>query len=211
MLIGGLNKMSLIDFPETVSAVVFTMGCNFRCPFCHNPELVLPEKFNTPLDEEELFSFLKKRKGLLDGVVVTGGEPTIHKDLPEFVTKIKELGFKVKLDTNGTKPEMLKELIENKLVDFIAMDIKASMKKYELLSGCNTNLEKLRESIELIKKSAIYYQFRNTFVKPLLTDSDAVEIRKIVETDVKFQDFVGDSKILDLSLLNELSDNLAMV
>ncbi|MFA8341855.1 MAG: anaerobic ribonucleoside-triphosphate reductase activating protein [Rhodothermaceae bacterium] len=206
MLIGGLNKMSLIDYPGSVSAVIFTLGCNFKCPFCHNPELVLPEKFNTPMDEAEVFSFLENRKGLLDGIVITGGEPTIHNDLPEFIRKIKNLGFKVKLDTNGTKPEVVKQLLEAGLLDFIAMDIKATFNKYKILSGCDTNLDKLVESIELIKASDIDYQFRNTFVKPLLTDSDATEIKKITDTEVKFQEFVGDNKILDLSLLNKISD-----
>jgi len=205
MLIGGVNKMSLIDYPGNVSAVIFTLGCNFKCPFCHNPELVLPEKYNNPLDENEIFSFLKNRKGLLDGIVVTGGEPTIHKDLPEFIEKIKDLGFKIKLDTNGTKPKVVKQLLEQGLLNFIAMDIKASFNKYNILSGCETNLDNLVESIELIKKSDIDYQFRNTFIKPLLTDSDATEIRKMANTEVKFQEFIGDNKILDLSLLNKTS------
>lgn len=197
--------MSLIDYPGNVSAVIFTLGCNFKCPFCHNPELVLPEKYNNPLDENEIFSFLKNRKGLLDGIVVTGGEPTIHKDLPEFIEKIKDLGFKIKLDTNGTKPKVVKQLLEQGLLNFIAMDIKASFNKYNILSGCETNLDNLVESIELIKKSDIDYQFRNTFIKPLLTDSDATEIRKMANTEVKFQEFIGDNKILDLSLLNKTS------
>lgn len=205
MLIGGLNKLSLIDFPDTVSAVVFTMGCNFRCPFCHNPELVIPDQFNEPIAEEELFEFLSKRKGLLDGVVVSGGEPTIHNDLPEFIEKIKKIGFKVKLDTNGTNPEVINKLVQNNLLDFIAMDIKAPLKKYKTLTGCETNIKNLEESIKIIKNSAVRFQFRNTMVKPLLSDNDAIEIVKIVETDVKFQEFISHNKILDLNLLSSLA------
>ncbi|MGC9053845.1 MAG: anaerobic ribonucleoside-triphosphate reductase activating protein, partial [Candidatus Hydrogenedens sp.] len=125
MKIGGFQPFSLSDFPNCVSAIVFTQGCNFRCPFCHNPSLVLPELFLPPIPEEALIAFLNERKGKLDGVVITGGEPTIQSDLMKFVSEIKGLGYKVKLDTNGSNPEILKELIENNLLDYVAMDVKA--------------------------------------------------------------------------------------
>ncbi|HPO83020.1 MAG TPA: anaerobic ribonucleoside-triphosphate reductase activating protein, partial [bacterium] len=124
MLIGGLHKLSLIDYPGKLSAVVFTRGCNFRCPYCHNPELI-EDNGGDIIDEEEVFSFLDERKGKLDGVVMTGGEPTLQSDIAEFLEKVKRLGFFVKLDTNGSYPERIKELIDRKLLDYIAMDIKA--------------------------------------------------------------------------------------
>jgi pyruvate formate lyase activating enzyme len=124
MKIAGFKKQSLIDYSGNISSVVFTQGCNFRCGYCHNPDLVLPERFGNIYSEEKMFEYLAKYKKMLDAVCITGGEPTIHKDLPSFISRIKELGLKIKLDSNGTNPDMLKYLFENKLVDFIAMDIK---------------------------------------------------------------------------------------
>ena len=133
MIIGGLQKHTLIDYPGKIAATIFTSGCNFRCPFCHNPELVLPEEISKSkeLPLQEVFSFLKERKGFLDGVVICGGEPTIHNDLYDFCSEIKRIGFLIKLDTNGHNPEMLEKLIDKELIDYIAMDIKAHKEKYD--------------------------------------------------------------------------------
>ncbi|MFH1461314.1 MAG: anaerobic ribonucleoside-triphosphate reductase activating protein [Patescibacteria group bacterium] len=178
MLIGGLEKLSLIDYPGKLAAVVFTSGCNFRCPFCQNPELVNVRKIKKQprIKEDAFFDFLKSRQGLLEGVCLTGGEPTIQTDLIDFVRKIKRLGFLVKLDTNGSNPEILKKLFQEKLLDFIAMDIKSSKERYSEAINQKIDFEKIQESIKLIKQSKIDYEFRTTLVPGLV---DEGEIRKI--------------------------------
>ncbi|HOZ56197.1 MAG TPA: anaerobic ribonucleoside-triphosphate reductase activating protein [bacterium] len=195
MLIGGLQKFSLLDYPGHVTAIVFTQGCNFRCQFCYNPMLVWPsevgklknsfssknegiKKGHPLIKEGDLFDFLKSRMGKLDGVVVSGGEPTIQRDLPEFLAKIKELGFKIKLDTNGTSPNMLKKVLAKKLVDYIAMDIKAPAEKYEKVTGVKSNFSKIKESIKIIRESGLPYEFRSTTVPGL---HSAEDIRKMGE------------------------------
>ena len=137
MIIGGVQKLSLIDYPQKLAATIFLVGCNFRCPFCYNPELVLPEKIkeHSFFSQKEVLSFLKERKGLLEGVCLGGGEPTIHQDLPKFCQKIKKMGYLIKLDTNGSNPEMLKELIEKNLIDYLAIDVKAPKEKYLKVIG----------------------------------------------------------------------------
>lgn len=161
MKIAGLLKSSLIDFPGYVAAVIFTQGCNFRCGFCHNPELLDITDNSKLLDTEEILKFLEQRKGKLDGVVITGGEPTMQSELYAFIKKIKELGFLVKLDTNGTNPKVLKQLLENECIDFIAMDIKGPLENYESICG-KTNLISIKESIDLVKNSGLEYEFRTT-------------------------------------------------
>ena len=178
MKIGGLVKFTLIDFPGRPAAIVFTQGCNFRCRYCHNPELVYPHLFTESVPEEEIWSFLKRRQGTLEGVVVSGGEPTLHEDLPAFMARLKELGYKTKLDTNGSRPDMIKELIEKKLVDFIAMDLKAPLEKYGVITGIETNQEILRQSMALITQSGLEYEFRTTYDKEVLNDAD---IKALVE------------------------------
>lgn len=186
MLIGGLQKLTLIDYPGKIAATVFTMGCNFLCSFCHNPELVDPllMKDQPALSESEIFEFLEKRKGDLEGVCVTGGEPTLHKDLAGFLSKIKSLGFSVKLDTNGSHPEMLENLIREKLVDYIAMDIKAPFDKYRGITG-TANLEKIKKSIEIIKNFP-EYEFRTTVVPRFHTKEDIIQIAKEISPAKKF-------------------------
>ena len=176
MLIGGFQKLSLIDFPEKISCIVFTVGCNFRCPFCYNLELVLPSKIPSQptISEKEIFDFLKKRKGKIDGVVITGGEPTLHPDLEEFVKKIKELGFLVKLDTNGYNPDVIYRLVKKNLLDYVAMDIKAPKEKYEFFSGIKLDLERIQASVDFLKKNYIDYEFRTTLA-PGLTKKDILE------------------------------------
>jgi len=180
MLIGGLQKFSLIDYPGKICAIVFTQGCNLRCPYCHNPELVKPELFDTPLSENKVFSFLENRKGKLDAVEITGGEPTLQPDLLEFVKKIKDMGFLVKLDSNGTNPHVLERIIKNKLVDYLAMDIKAPLEKYSRVVGVRVNIANIRYSINLIMKSGINYEFRTTVVKSLLPREDIIKIGKLI-------------------------------
>lgn len=186
MFIGGLQKFTLIDYPGKIAATVFTIGCNFLCSFCHNPELVDPllMKNQPALSESEIFEFLEKRKGDLEGVCVTGGEPTLHKDLAGFLSRIKSLGFSVKLDTNGSHPEMLENLIKEKLVDYIAMDIKAPFGRYEEITGV-ANLEKIKKSVDLIKNSGLDYEFRTTVVPKFHTKEDIIQIAKEISPPEK--------------------------
>ena len=181
MKIGGLNKFSLSDFPGQVAAVIFTQGCNFRCPYCHNGSLILP---NVPNDllipEEKFFQFIKLRSSQLDAVVVSGGEPTIQPSLSMFLRRIKSMDFLVKLDTNGSKPEVLQNLLKNKLVDYIAMDIKAPLHIYKRLTGVYVQTGEIRESIEIISKSRIDNEFRTTVVEPLLSAKDIRFIQTLV-------------------------------
>jgi len=181
MKIGGLNKFSLSDYPGLVAAVVFTQGCNFRCRFCHNGSLMpsnVPDSSLIP--QEKVFKFLEDRSSQLDGVVVTGGEPTIQPDLSAFIHRIKTMGLSVKLDTNGSRPEVLHRLMKEKLIDFIAMDIKAPLDIYDRLTGVQTPISRIEESIELIAGSGIAHEFRTTVVKPLLSPQDLLSIRKII-------------------------------
>jgi len=181
MIIGGFQKFSLIDYPGKICAIVFTQGCNFRCPYCHNPELVDPNLFLPPISEEEIFAFLEKRKGKLDAVEITGGEPTLHQDLIEFIRKIKGMGFLVKLDSNGTNPDVIREAIKNKLVDYLAMDIKAPLEKYKEITGVDVDTDKIKYNIKLIMNSGVDYEFRTTIVKSLLSKDDIVKIGELIK------------------------------
>lgn len=203
MKIGGLHKFSLIDFPQNTSAIIFTQGCNFKCPFCHNPELVLPSLFTNDYSEDEILTFLKKRKGLLDGVVITGGEPTIQKNLKQFLKKIKKIGFLIKLDTNGSNPDVLKKLINLQLTDYIAMDIKAPYNKYKLLSGIEINTSNIKKSIQIIENSGVSYEFRTTVIPNYLNADDLMDIVSYVKDKPKYkiQNFNPSDKIMDSSLL----------
>lgn len=179
MIIGGLQKLTLLDFPGYVACTVFTEGCNFRCPFCHNALLVVEEKkeFDDKMSEEDFFEFLDKRKGKLDGVCVSGGEPLVQPDIKNFIRKIKDKGFLVKVDTNGSFPERLKELIEDNLVDFVAMDIKSSPDKYSDLCGLsNPPIEKVRQSVALLFEGKVKYEFRTTVVEELHEAGDFEEV-----------------------------------
>jgi pyruvate formate lyase activating enzyme len=166
-----MQKLTLLDFPGKVACTVFTLGCNFRCGFCHNAPLVLTA--DTPhYEEEEFFRFLETRKGLLDGVAVTGGEPLLQPELPQFLEKIKALGYGVKLDSNGSYPKQLKQLLQNGLIDYVAMDIKNSPEKYELTAGAKGILPAVEESVRLLMEGTVPYEFRTTVVREHHEEAD---------------------------------------
>ena len=197
----GLDKMSLLDYEDYVSAVIFAPACNFRCPFCHNGDSVLNSSVEIPF--EEIISYLKSRKGLLDAVVVTGGEPTLMPDLENKIRQIKELGYEVKLDTNGTNPELLHHLINEKLINYVAMDIKNSPAKYGLTAGCKlVDMEKIKKSIEILKTSGVRYEFRTTLVKEFHEFKDIPELGKLIEGAKKLylQKFVDREGVIQKGL-----------
>jgi len=174
MKISGIQKLTLLDFPGKVACTVFTPGCNLRCPFCHNATLVF--SCTDEIGEENVLAFLKKRVGILDGMCVTGGEPLLQKDIADFLRKVKALGYQIKLDTNGTFPDRLQPLLAEQLVDYVAMDIKAAPGNYDNATGVVTDLEKVRQSVELLKHSGIPYEFRTTTVKGIHTTADFTEL-----------------------------------
>ncbi|OPY86048.1 MAG: Pyruvate formate-lyase 1-activating enzyme [Syntrophus sp. PtaU1.Bin208] len=180
MRIGGFQKVSLIDYPGEICSVVFCQGCNFRCPYCHNPELVNPELFAECLPEDSILSFLRNRIGKLDAVTVTGGEPTIQQGLSRFLMCLKELGYLVKIDTNGSLPDVLEHLIDEKLVDYIAMDIKGPLEKYGKTAGVQVIKEKIADSVRLILSSGLNHEFRTTVVDTLLTEEDLISIGGLI-------------------------------
>jgi len=201
----GFNRTSLLDWDGRVSALIYLPGCNFRCPFCHNRQLVLaPEEYEEiPFDFIE--SFVRENSEFLDGIVVTGGEPTIHKDLPELIRRIKGLGMRVKLDTNGSNPEMLEDLIRAGLIDCVAMDLKAPLdQRYDDLAGVHVDVEKLKRSIKAIMESGIEYEFRTTMVPILLKPEDYESMAAFIGTAKKYvlQHFVPK---------NTLDPNLSVV
>ncbi len=234
MLIGGFQKFSLIDYPGEVAAIVFTSGCNFRCPYCHNPELVnlsistrrVSAAGGYAISEENILSFLEKRVRKLTAVSITGGEPSIQEDLPEFIKKIKKMGFLVKLDTNGSNPDMLEKLIKNRLIDYVAMDIKAPLSLYEEVahSDCSSLIKKSIDVIisslatsnsylserntqanaDKLQTGTIDYEFRTTIVKSLLSEYDIIEIGKEISGAASYylQRFMP-SKTLDPMFMNE--------
>lgn len=179
MRIGGLQKVSLIDYPGKIAAVVFTQGCNFRCPYCHNPDLVPPEPRGDLLPAGDVFAFLEKRRGRLDGVVLTGGEPTVQAGLPEFLETVRAMGYLVKLDTNGSNPGVLKRLLGRGLLDYIAMDLKAPEEKYGLFSGPAVPFSRIGETMNLLRSSGVPFEFRTTVAPSLLAEED---LRAIVDT-----------------------------
>lgn len=177
MKICGLNKTTLLDYPGKIAATVFFGGCNFRCPFCHNSSLVLHAATEPEISGEEVMKFLKKRQGILEGVCITGGEPTLAQELPEFLQQIKELGYDIKLDTNGSRPKVIKSLVEQRLIDKVAMDIKTCPEKYGKLTGLHyPDLESIEESADFLLKGTLDYEFRTTVVKELHTEEDFVSI-----------------------------------
>ena len=212
MLIHGLQKMTLLDFPEHVACTVFLGGCDLRCPYCHNFELV-DGTAEPVMDEEELFAFLKKRQGLLDGVAITGGEPLLRPDLDSFIKKIREMGYLIKLDTNGCHPDALQKLFSQGLVDYIAMDIKNSPTRYSITTGISDiKMENIEKSISLIMNSGIDYEFRTTVVKEFHNEEDFHEIGKMIKGAKAYylQQFVERDTVPDGGLHSPSEEEMAL-
>jgi pyruvate formate lyase activating enzyme len=206
MIIGGFRKVSLIDYPGFVAGVIFTRGCNFKCVYCHNYHLVYPEYFSETIPVGDVISYFNSVSGKIEAAVVSGGEPTIHEDLPELFSILKTCGVRTKLDTNGSNPEMLHLLIEKKLIDFIAMDIKAEINGYNKICGCNVDTGKLLESISIIKDSGLPHHFRTTYVKDLLQVKDLKRIKLLVaDSNFVIQNFRPPD------VLNEFNRNLEVI
>ena len=199
MKICGFQKMTMLDYPGKVACTVFTGGCNFRCPFCHNAMLVTDIDEDAVFSEDEIISYLNKRKGIIDGVCITGGEPLLQKDIGNFLVKVKETGMPVKLDTNGSYPDKLKELVSEGLVDYVAMDIKNSKEKYPLTVGLpGYDIGKIEESVEFLMSDAVDYEFRTTVVREYHTAEDIVEITKWIAGAKRYflQGFVDSGNLI---------------
>lgn len=183
MKIGGLQKLTLIDYPGKLAATVFLSGCNFRCPFCYSSELVIPEKIkNSPeISKEYLFNFLEEKKGLLDAIILCGGEPCLNEDLADLAKEIKKRGFLLKLDTNGSNPEMLKKLVEENLIDYVAMDIKGPRERYRDIVGVDIDINKIEESADFLLKNSIDYEFRTTIVPSVLLKEDFLKVAEWIK------------------------------
>ncbi len=200
MNIAGVQKVTLLDYPGKVACEIFTQGCNFECPFCQNSSLI-PITNTGEFSEEEIFEYLNLRKNILDGVVITGGEPTVQKDLKSFIKKIKDLDLLVKLDTNGGNPKVLQELIDEDLVDYVAMDIKNVFNKYNITAGKKVSLDNIKKSIEILRVSKIDYEFRTTIIKEMHSLDDIVSICKLVgNAKYYLQNFEDSENVLDHSL-----------
>lgn len=222
MKVAGYEKISLQDYPNHISCIIFTQGCNLKCPFCQNSTLI-PFENNDLIDENKILEYLELRKNILNGVTISGGEPTMQQDLKEFIQKVKKIGLDVKLDTNGTNYNLLKELIEEKLVDYVAMDIKNSLKKYDETSGIEKiNSENILNSINLLKQNKIDYEFRTTIINEYHTIQDIYKIIQLIgDSKYYLQNFKNSSNVLDqnltsfteekLNLWNEILKNYANV
>ena len=187
MEFAGLDKLSLVDFDRHIACVLFTRGCNFACPFCHNGPLVIPGVDNQFIPFEEILSFLKKRQGVLDAVVISGGEPTLMPDLKAKIEAIKDLGYLVKLDSNGTRPEVIKDLVESHLIDYIAMDVKSSLETYPLITNARVNTDKIVESINYIKSCGVDYEFRTTLIDEFHDEEDIRQMAELVGNAKRFR------------------------
>lgn len=199
MNISGIQKLTLLDFPGRLACTVFTTGCNFRCPFCHNASLVLPGK-GEHIDTEQVISFLKKREGILEGVCITGGEPCFQDGIEEFIQEVRSMGFLVKLDTNGSFPEKLSSLLEKKLLDYVAMDIKTSKENYLRVCGIKNErlLQNVIESVEILKKSSVEHEFRTTTAKELQTSDDFERIGEWLKGEKRYfiQQYRADGELI---------------
>jgi pyruvate formate lyase activating enzyme len=203
MLIGGLQKTTLIDYPDKVAATIFTIGCNFRCSFCHNPDIV--KGIARVIAVDDVLSFLKGRRKLIDAVCITGGEPTVQSGLKSFIKKVKEMGFLVKLDTNGSHPEVVEKLLAEKLLDYIAMDIKSTWKKYSKVTCRKLDLDNFKKSVTIIKESGLPHEFRSTVLPALHSPEDILEMAKQVKGADKYflQQFLAAKKLVNPSFVVE--------
>lgn len=199
-MIDGFDKLTLLNYPEKMACTIFTKGCNFKCPFCHNSSLI-DLSINKDI-HDEVISYLKKRKGILEGVCITGGEPLIHKNIKELIKEIKDIGYLVKLDTNGSNPVLLKELIDSNLIDYVAMDIKNVFSKYNDTIGTKVNIDNIKKSINIIESANIDYEFRTTIIKEYHTIEDIIEIRNMLNKKSKYyiQNFKNSDGVMDKSL-----------
>ena len=200
MKISGFDKLTLLNYPDKVACTIFTSGCNLRCPFCHNSGLVT-NNYNE-ISFDSIYEYLKKRVGILDGVCITGGEPLIHADIKDYIKKIKDLGYLVKIDTNGCNPKLLKELIDLKLVDYIAMDIKNIYSKYDITCGVKVNIDNIKKSISIIENSGIDYEFRTTIVKEFHSTQDIKEILSYISSNSNYyiQNFKNSNDVFNRNL-----------
>lgn len=207
----GMQKMTLLDYPGYVACTLFTGGCNFRCPFCHNALLVLDLDENYTIPEEEVLAFLKKRQGLLDGVCVTGGEPLINKDIGDFLSKVKELGFKIKLDTNGTNPALLKELVSQNLVDYVAVDIKNSPEKYAETVGLKSfDMSTINETVNFLMNGCVDYEFRTTVTKQFHTEKSMEEAARFIRGAKRYflQNFVDSGNLIGSGITGQSKEEM---
>ncbi|MBR3593256.1 MAG: anaerobic ribonucleoside-triphosphate reductase activating protein [Clostridia bacterium] len=221
MVIHGLQKMTVLDFPGKIACTVFTAGCNLRCGFCHNARLVTHPEADERLDEQEVLSYIYKRKGMLDGVCITGGEPLLQPDIKQFIRKIKETGLLLKLDTNGCYPEKLRELLDEKLVDYVAMDIKNSPEEYGKTVGVeNFDITPIKQSIEIIKASGVDYEFRTTVVRELHTKESLLAAAELIAPAKQWflQGFVdsgdtidGGFSAYDKNFMKELQESVSQI
>ena len=211
MKIAGYEKLSVQDYPNHISCIIFTQGCNLKCPFCQNSTLI-PLNSENLIEEDEVLAYLSPRKNILDGVTISGGEPTLQKDLKEFIGKVRETGLDIKLDTNGINYNLLKELVEEKMIDYVAMDIKNSLSKYEKTSGVqNINMENILKSIELLKQNKIDYEFRTTIINEYHTLEDVLQIIELVGNSKYYlQNFKNSSCVLDKSLTEVPEEKLKL-
>ena len=205
MLIGGLQKTTLVDYPGKIAATIFTIGCNYRCSFCHNPEIV--KGIAAVISEHKVMTFLKSRKDLIDAVCITGGEPTLQQDLIPFIKKIKKLGYDVKLDTNGHRPAVLSKLIKNGLIDYVAMDIKAPWRKYEKVVCRKQDLDKIKKSVTILKDGAVPYEFRSTVLPALHSEKDIIAMAQQVKGADKYfiQQFRPTRSLVDPAFLENMT------
>lgn len=187
MIVCGYEKFSMVDFDGKIACTVFTGGCNFRCPFCHNGALVVGNVKAEQIDESEVFDYLDKRKGLVDAVCVTGGEPTLQPDLKDFLRKVRQMGYLTKLDTNGLRPDVLNDVLQERLVDYVAMDVKNCLKKYAVTVGLeNLDVSKIRQSIDILLNGNVDYEFRTTLIKEFHTEDDVKEIATLIKGAKKY-------------------------
>ena len=198
MQIHGFNKTTLLDYPGLVAATIFTGACNFKCPFCHNADLVLNPMSQPLISEEEILSHLKKRQGITQGVCITGGEPTLQKDLKSFIKKLKELDLKVKLDSNGYKPEVIKSLVKEGLLDYIAMDIKGPLDEYDVIAGVKVDTAKIKESIDFLVSGTLPFEFRTTVIKDFHTQESFEKIAELIKGADKYflQGYIDSDKVI---------------
>ena len=211
MKIAGYEKLSLQDFPNQISCIIFTQGCNIRCPFCQNSTLI-PMDSNNLISEKEIFNYLNLRKNIISGVTISGGEPTLQLDLESFIDKVKKIGLKIKLDTNGLNPKLLEKLIDSKKIDYVAMDIKNSLNKYSLTSGVvKINMQNILNSIELLKKGKVDYEFRTTIINEFHTLQDIFEIIKLIGNSKYYlQNFKNSEYVLDKNLTSFAEEKLVL-